>query len=818
MWIGIGLLAFGVLVRALLPLGARMAIERYAGDALGRRVDVWDVDFGLLFGRATVKGIVIGGPDRVAPISAGDAVVTVGSVAAQIAWLPLLQQKIHVREIALVEPAVRLERNPDGSLAPIVLAPPAPAPETPPEPEPEGGGLDLAIDRFSLDKASVALVRHSDQEGIAELRFENFTVGDLTMQEGVFGVGAVSLRGPDLAIQAKSLEAEESAEPAPAEPAAEPAPGQPAPPPRHRVKDLNIESAKFAWRTADGEVVDAELELHAQNLGIGAERFPFEIRLDTERAKLNLEGEVAFQPVSFEGEFRWRDLQLPKLTRVARAAAVTMKSGRSDGELKISLRLEDADGARAGVKLSGRAAVADLDLATTDESVALKWKQLDAELASFAMTLGETPGAPQIELAKLALVQPDVAYRVQEAAAAAAPEAPADAAPAPASGEASPPPRVLVRDLQVSGGKLAFADTSVRPGVKTGLSDVKLRAQNVRWPERDIGKLDLAAKGARGSSLKIAGSVKGGAGNVDVDLKEFPLSPFDPYASRATGLKIDEGRLSLAAKLALDPKRMGAKSTVSLHKLSISERESGWFQKAFGVPLDVAIALLQDLEGNITLPVNVEQDEKGTSVGVGAAVTAALRQALVGALAAPLKLLGSVAGVGGAKGGEASLSAGLEPIEMSPGLAALPADADERMASLAKLLASRPGLGVLLIGRAGTEDDGEIARRTVLARARADQPLPGEEKLGFFERRRVKQALAGADPNALDSLDAESATALTQLSAAVAVDEGARQELARERAQQVQRALQEQHGAPAEAVHVETESGAPGVVIELKTQ
>ena len=107
---------------------------------------------------------------------------------------------------------------------------------------------------------------------------------------------------------------------------------------------------------------------------------------------------------------------------------------------------------------------------------------------------------------------------------------------------------------------------------------------------------------------------------------------------------------------------MGAKSQVSLHQLSLSERESGWFQKAFGVPLDVAIALLQDLEGNITLPVNVEQDEKGTSVGVGAAVAAALRQALVGALAAPLKLLGSVAGVGGKSGGAASLATGLEPI------------------------------------------------------------------------------------------------------------------------------------------------------------
>jgi uncharacterized protein involved in outer membrane biogenesis len=296
-WLLIGLLGVVVLARALLPIGARMAIEHFAGDALGRRVDVADVDFDLLTGRAKVKGIAIGGADRAVPITREAAIATLGSVAAQVAYLPLIRGKVHLREFVLVQPEVRLERNPDGTLAPIVLAPPAPAPATPPEPEPEGEGLDLAIDRLSLDAARVALVRRSDQAGIAALRFENFTVGDLTMQQGVFGVGAVSLRGPDLEVQAKELATEAPAEPAP--PSGEPAP--PSAPARHRVKDLNIESAKFAWRTPDGEVIDTTLELHAQNLGLGAERFPLEIRLETDRAAQHLKGEVSLQPVSFEG-------------------------------------------------------------------------------------------------------------------------------------------------------------------------------------------------------------------------------------------------------------------------------------------------------------------------------------------------------------------------------------------------------------------------------------------------------------------------------------------------------------------------------------
>jgi hypothetical protein len=809
------LLALAILVRALMPTGIRMAIERTAGDALGRKVEVANVDLGLILGRASVEGLAIGGPDRVAPIAAGSEVVRVGRVGAQIAWLPLLQGKVHLREIALVEPAVRLERNPDGSLAPLVLAPPAP-----PEPEPPqkgGEGLDLAIDRLSLDRAGLALVRHSDQGEIAELRFENFTLGDLTMQQGVFGIGAVALRGPDLQVHAKGLESEAAPATEPAAPAEpEPAPETPSAPPRHRVKDLNIESAKFAWRMPDGEVIDAELELHAQNLGIGAEEFPIDVRLDTDRAKLSLKGEVALQPVRFDGELRWEDLLLPRLAKLAPDAPVAIEAGRSDGQLQIALRLEDAPDAPAGVQVKGRLGVDNLDLATRDGAATLGWKSFQAELTSFSLPLTKEPAPIEVQFAKLALAQPKVAYQLAPAPVGEAPPA-AEPDPAPPAGaapaEAAPPPRVRIDALELDDGSVRFRDTSLRPPVDTGLESLRVRAQGVRWPERDVAKLLLTAKGARGATLAIDGGVKAGTGNVAVNLSQLPLSPFDPYAGQATGLKIDEGRLSLDAKLALDPKRIGAKSKVSLHKLNVSERESGWFQQAFGVPLDVALALLQDLEGNITIPVDVQQDESGTTVGVAPAVAAALRQAIVGALASPLKLLGSVAG----KAGDA-LSTGLEPIAMAPGAAELGADADGRIAALAQLLASRPGLGVQVLGRAGPEDDPVLARREVIARAKSDQALPGEDQLGFFERRRIRSALAEADPENVQALDAESAAALDTLSANVAVSDDTRQALALARAQAVQRALQQEHGAPADAVAVAVETGAPSVAFELRAQ
>jgi hypothetical protein len=104
-----------------------------------------------------------------------------------------------------------------------------------------------------------------------------------------------------------------------------------------------------------------------------------------------------------------------------------------------------------------------------------------------------------------------------------------------------------------------------------------------------------------------------------------------------------------------------------------------------------------------------------------------------------------------------------------------------------------------------------------MARAKAGGELPGEDDLGFFERRRVRSALADADPEQPDALDADTRAALDRLAGHVQVDDDARQQLALARAQSVAQSLQQDHGVPADSVMaIETGAGAPGVEIELR--
>ncbi len=821
-------LALGILLRTALPEGLRIGIARAASDALGRRVEVADVDLGLFAGRASVEGLAIGGADLAAPLDPEALWLRCASAGVRIAWLPLWTGRIRIREIALVEPMLRLERTADGTLAPFVLAPAAPPTEEPALPAEEAaesaGGLDLVIESVSLDRGELKLVRQRDAASIALLRFENLSLRDLSHQQGVTGVGAVALHGPQLQVHADALLEDAEA----TEAAAAPPPSESAPAPTQsegagsgdRISDLDIEAARFAWRLPDGEEIEVEFELHARDAGASGAPFPLEIKLATDRATLALEGQLGLAPLRFDGKLRWVGVRLPRLARAVPDLPVEVSSGQSDMELEVSLRTPPgAPETPAGVRLQGRARIADLAIASPDGAFSVAWKELALELASLTLPLGDTPGSGlTVQLAKVALNGPQIEVTRSAAApgepAAATAEQPAEAATETLPAETSAPAHVAMDVLEVNGGSLRFRDQVIRPPVDTKLRDLRIRARGVRWPERDLASLRLTAKGPQGAALELKGAFAKGVGNLDLDLRQLPLTAFDPYAGDATGLKIDAGRASLAAKLGLRKDGVAAKSKLSLHQLSLTERESGWFQKAFGVPLDVALALLRDLQGDITMPIDVEQGADGTRIGMAAAVASALRQALMGALASPLKLLGGVAGAAGD-----ALSSGLAPIPMQPGRSELASSAHERVARLAQLLASRPGLQVSLRGSAGAQDDSELARREVVARAKADEPLPGQDELGFFERRRVRAALADADVEDLDALDAETASALARLTASLQVSEESRQALALARAQAVARALQEEHGAPAEAVAaVEAESGPAQVALELRSR
>jgi len=248
-----------------------------------------------------------------------------------------------------------------------------------------------------------------------------------------------------------------------------------------------------------------------------------------------------------------------------------------------------------------------------------------------------------------------------------------------------------------------------------------------------------------------------------------------------------------------------------LHRLDLSSHDASAFEKQFGIPLDLALALLRDPGGNITLEIPVVVDEKGTRMGLATIVRGALRQALVGALSSPLKLVGAVLPTGGS--GEASFA----PLAALPGQAELAPGADERLPALAQLLADRPALGLRLRGRAGPADRPLVAEQILAERAAAGEDWPTVEGGGFLARRRVAQALEARGRGESALLSADDGALLARYAAAVQIPRERIEALAQRRAEAVRAALASAHGIDPNRLPIgaAADEGEPAVVVEL---
>jgi Domain of Unknown Function (DUF748) len=865
-----GLVALGLGLRLVLPYAIARGIEYGVRRTLGLPARVTNVDLSLLAGGAAVEGLVVGAhPDQV--LDPETALVGWGRFYADLAWGDLLRHRLHLRELVLAGPAIHLERAPDGSVDLSFLPAPEPgeeeAPTEPSEPWP------VQVDQLSLSDVRFDIMDRATGTRPLAFSLEQLSIGDIRLGEGHLSLGAIGIRSPALQVSrafvlgaggtgagatppeatagevpaARTAAAPASepvaappAPPAPAEPGPvasakpEPAPAPPPPEPgmRYGIDHVQVEAASFTLAAGDVKL-DVTLGLEASNVALGPELFPIQLRLELRDGSLSLDGKLALEPVAFEGHLHWQDLPLPPLTVATNPEiAAWVRSCRAGGDVDLALRTEPGPkGEPAGIFIrNGTTSVDDLEIANPGEEpeVAVGWKSLSIDVHEVFLSLGSlgTSEAPiRVALDQVRLVSPHLRYTNPAPAldallggtAAAgesgeAPVAPAADEDTARKGEPSIDPIELrIGRLEISGGDLEYDDRSVSPSYRAHLRDLALVGKDLQWPGPRVRDLDLRARSPQGSSFAVTGGLDGRNADLRLEVERVALPPLNPYAVPA-GYRLERGTVSLESKLRVRGDRYEAGNQIVLDKLGIGAIDPGDFQERFGMPLDLALALLRSPSGKISLSIPVVVDAaKGTDVALGPIVSSALRQALIGAATSPLKMVG--AAVSKAKGGGLSV----DPLPFAPGKAELEGDAADRLAPLANLLAARPGLAIALRGRAGPADVPVVAEQILTERATAGDDLPEVAEAGFFAKRRVVDALRHRAQGEPSELSAEDAALLARYVAAVQVPDVRLQDLARQRAEAVRARLLRDYEADADAVSLgdPADPGPPAVLLEL---
>jgi hypothetical protein len=397
-------------------------------------------------------------------------------------------------------------------------------------------------------------------------------------------------------------------------------------------------------------------------------------------------------------------------------------------------------------------------------------------------------------------------------------DTPSEAASASGSASVSaaqvvPAPSLHVERITLIGGQVYFEDRFVSPQQTIYWQDLRLDLSDARYPLTRPAAFTLHAFNMDGAPIEVRGTTQRQGDvlltRVQGTIERLSLPRFNAYVAPLLGYVVRRGAVSVTWDLTIPGDRVKVSTTVTLHDLGLSGKQSSSvLEQQVGLPLQLVVALLKDLNGNINLQVPVEGQFGDPGFRLGGTILRALRDVLIGAVTSPLKLLGAVFS-GEDKGTLADFS--LEPIRFVPGTDQPTRAGKEQLARLGNFLAQRPELGLQLSGHSGPKDVQALQDRLILAQLQEQTVDAGTQNSAKTQEGKatplvtpheeVRQFLAHRleqpEADGTSTLSAEATTLLARLREQATITSQQLENLAQERVQIVIASLTANNAIPA---------------------
>ncbi|HEV8310633.1 MAG TPA: DUF748 domain-containing protein [Methylomirabilota bacterium] len=291
------------------------------------------------------------------------------------------------------------------------------------------------------------------------------------------------------------------------------------------------------------------------------------------------------------------------------------------------------------------------------------------------------------------------------------------------NGRAEEAPAVTVRRVVVARSRVEFTDRTVTPAFTTALANLQAEVrQSPDDPKRM--RLELRAILGEDAPLELGGWVTPFDAPMRAALKasvsDYELPRLNPYAVRYASHQIDRGRVTAKVSYTQTGSAFTAQNLITIKRIQVGEEVDSEFRQGVGVPLKLAVSLLEGPDGEIRLDVPVTGDEQGLHYQLGNVIRQAVRNTLVKVVASPFRMFGSMLTVGGRIG-----AVRIEPIEFRPGSLEPDDEASGRFAELIRFLKDKPRISLEIRGRA-TRNEVEPLKRELL-REQLKSPPPGED-------------------------------------------------------------------------------------------
>ncbi|QBF28558.1 DUF748 domain-containing protein [Pseudomonas tructae] len=452
------------------------------------------------------------------------------------------------------------------------------------------------------------------------------------------------------------------------------------------------------------------LNLDLQNFD-SLNQSPFTLKLDTgvgKQGKLQAAGEVNLAPVSAKLKVSTQDIDL----RIAQAyispfIRLELRSGMLGSDLNVDLKST----APLAFSIDGKAQVNQLHtLDTIKDRDFVKWQQLNLDGLSYrhgdALTIGKvTLKQPYARF----MINEDRTTNVDDLLIAQPATAPAKA-PSTTKAAAEKPLGIRIGAIDINDGSANFADFSLTPNFATAIQQLNGQIGTIDNRQPKPAKIDIKGKVDRYAPVTIKGSLNPfdpmAALDIATSFKRVELTTLTPYSGKFAGFRIRKGRLNIDLHYVITQGKLKAENKVVVEQLQLGEKVDS--PDAVDLPIRLAVALLKDTDGKISIELPVTGDLNDPQFSVMPIVWQTLRNLVMRAAQAPFKFIGGLV-----SGGDAQ---DLGNVAFVAGSSDLSADAQSALDKLANALKERPALRLEIEGTSAQSSDGPLIAQQRLER------------------------------------------------------------------------------------------------------
>jgi hypothetical protein len=277
-----------------------------------------------------------------------------------------------------------------------------------------------------------------------------------------------------------------------------------------------------------------------------------------------------------------------------------------------------------------------------------------------------------------------------------------------------------VKKVTFTDGSAFFADNSLTPNFASGIEQLEGNVGQLSSVPGTKATVDLGGKIDKYAPVKVSGEInpllESPYLDLDVMFKNVELTTVNPYSGTYAGRYIDKGQLSLELKYRLENNKLKGSNHMTINQLKLGKASNS--KEATSLPLDLAIALLQDRNGVIDLGIDVAGDVNDPTFNLGSVIWHAVSNIITKAVTAPFSLIANLVGS----------DKELNSIAFAYGMNTLSVEAQEKLNALGKALESRPKLTLSVDGVVSTEEDSKA-----LALQKFNQKLAAQADLTVAE-------------------------------------------------------------------------------------